>query len=345
MTLPNKLILVGMRYQEPEAIATLRKECNASITGSISVSLFIEDNEAGIIFNEDNEAGILTNINPLRPKAYAAYCRLPGIGTKCIGYVRNKDLGMLDFKENLLDRYVINAIQTNYIVIELRKHETTKVDTSGYVTATTQFNDAVAATNEIYFRNDLGIKSNTPIEKKEIKMNTNAMRDSFFREVKNVVIDIQSGKMGVTSKDGIATFANNQVSVNPLVDFGVKIPAFAMRVEVDKLTEGDIIINGDESTFFKARTEAGYEVVTLGGEVRQVGSVSNMFFGKNTVLAVKNMFGEGTNPMMMALMMGDGALGDNKNLMLAMAMSGGFGGASDMGGMNPMMMMMLLMNK
>lgn len=338
MTLPNKLILVGMRYQEPKAIGLLRKECNASITGSISVSLFIED----------NEAGILTNVNPLRPKAYAAYCRLPGIGTKCIGYVRNKDLSMLDFKANLLDRYVITAIQTNYIVIELKKSEIAKVDTSGYVNATTHFNDAVAATNEIYFRNNLGIKANTPIEKKETKMNTNAMRDSFFREVKNVVIDIQSGKMGVTSKDGIATFANNQVSVNPIVDFGVKIPAFAMRVEVDKLTEGDIIINGDESTFFKARTEAGYEVVTLGGEVRQVGSVSNMFFGKNTVLAVKNMFGEGTNPMMMALLMGDegfgGKGGDNKNLMLAMAMSGGFGGASDMGGMNPMMMM-LLMNK
>ncbi len=340
MTLPNKLILVGMKYQEPEAITTLRKECNASITGSISVSLFIED----------NEAGILTNVNPLRPKAYAAYCRLPGIGTKCIGYVRNKDLSMLDFKANLLDRYVITAIQTNYIVIELRKSEIAKVDTSGYVNATTHFNDAVAATNEIYFRNNLGINANTPIEKKEIKMNTNAMRDSFFREVKNVVIDIQSGKLGVTSKDGIATFANNQVSVNPIVDFGIKIPAFAMRVEVTNLAEGDIIISGDESTFFKSKTESGYEVVTLSGEVRQVGSVSNMFFGKNTVLAVKNMFGEGTNPMMMAMLMGDGFgsgdKGDNKNMMLMMmAMSGGMGGSADnsgMGGMNPMMLAMLM---
>lgn len=336
MKLPNKLIVVGMRFQNTDVIAAFRKAYNSSIAGSMKVRLIVVDNEEGIkVPGYDKKV------------AYSVYCTVPGYGTQKIGYIRNKDLTLLDFCiGGYVNNYVITAAQANYLVLEPVKTEKAQylhTDIPVYYEGM-----VIKSTNPCSEEPIFNTTNNEQTEKKETKMNTNSMRDSFFREVKNVVIDIQSGKMGVTSKDGIATFANGSVNVNPLVDFGVKIPAFAMRVELTALKEGDIIVNGDESTFFKALTDNGYEVVTLAGEVRQVGSVSNMFFGKNTVLAVKNMFGEGTNPMMMALLMGDEGFGgkgsDNKNLMLAMAMSGGMGGGADMGGMNPMMMM-LLMNK
>jgi hypothetical protein len=336
--LPNKLIVVGMRYTDPKHQRAFNTEYARKKAGKLLVTLSLEGNESGV---RDLDG---------RVKAYAVYCNLPETGSIKLGYIRNKDLPALSFHRPTVTGYVVTGVQANYLVLTQEAQDS--VDDLRLVSG----NNPCKAT--LYEYGDFNYLGNTQTtntsniskQPKETKMNTASLKDSFFREVKNVVIDIQSGKLGVTSKDGIATFADNQVSVNPIVDFGIKIPAFAMRVEVTNLAEGDIIISGDESTFFKSKTENGYEVVTLSGEVRQVGSVSNMFFGKNTVLAVKNMFGEGTNPMMMAMLMGDGFgsgdKGDNKNMMLMMmAMSGGMGGAADntgMGGMNPMMLAMLM---
>lgn len=336
--LPNKLIVVGMRYTDPKHQRAFNAEYALKKAGKLLVTLSLEDNESGI---RDLDG---------RVKAYAVYCNLPETGSIKLGYIRNKDLPALSFHRPTITGYVVTGVQANYLVLIQEAQES--VDDLRLVSGNNPCKALLDEYGDFY---PLGNTQNTNTsniseQPKESKMNTASLKDSFFREVKNVVIDIQSGKLGVTSKDGIATFANNQVSVNPIVDFGIKIPAFAMRVEVTNLAEGDIIISGDESTFFKSKTESGYEVVTLSGEVRQVGSVSNMFFGKNTVLAVKNMFGEGTNPMMMAMLMGDGFgsgdKGDNKNMMLMMmAMSGGMGGSADnigMGGMNPMMLAMLM---
>ncbi len=114
-----------------------------------------------------------------------------------------------------------------------------------------------------------------------------------------------------------------------------------MRTAVDKLVAGDIIVNGDQAQFFvEAVKEGGYKVMSTSGEVSTVGNVKNLFFGANTVLAVKNMFeGSGMNPMMMALMMGDGKM-DTKTLMLMSMMGGGA-----MGEMNPMMLMLMMGDK
>jgi len=182
--------------------------------------------------------------------------------------------------------------------------------------------------------------------KDENKMfNTNSMRDSFFREVKNVAIDIQSGKFGVVTTDGISVYdaANGGVSVNPITDFGVKVPAFAMRVAITDLKAGDIIVGGSEPSFFvELLKEGGYVVTTMSGERRTVGSVTNMFFGKNTVLAVKNMFGEGVNPMMMALMMGDDKKGEGFD-MKTFALMSMMGQNAGNGGMDSNMLMMMMM--
>ena len=254
-----------------------------------------------------------------------------------VGYIRNADLPGA-FSNMVLScgwKYTLQSVQANYWVLKGKPPAltfTTAQNATGIIAAT-----PTADTANYTFINS------TKDEKKMI--NTNSMRDSFFREVKNVAIDIQSGKFGVLSNDGISVYTDGGVSVNPIADFGVKVPAFAMRVAVGDLKAGDIIINGAESTFFKqALKEGGYEVVTLSGEVRQVGSVTNMFFGKNTVLAVKNMFGEGTNPMMMAMMMGDSKEGFDMKTFALMSMMGNSGNKE--GGMDQnMLMMMMLMGK
>ena len=298
-----------MRFQNSEAVSQIIDTVKRGHTPRVTLK------------REENSAGV---------DGYAvAVCVL---GEK-VGYVRNSDLPGL-FKavesgERLSDVYKVITVRTNYWVLqkgelEVASNRTTipTVDLPHYSTITET-------------------SSNTKGNKMNI--NTNSMRDSFFREVKNVAIDIQSGKFGVVSADGISVYVNGGVSVNPIADMGVKIPAYAMRISIDSLTEGDIILNGNDASFFRAKTENGYEVVTLAGEVKQVGQVSNMFFGKNTVLAVKNMFGEGAgmNPLMLAMLMGEDK-SDNKNLMLAMAMSGGMGNLEGMSGMNPLMLMMLM---
>lgn len=174
--------------------------------------------------------------------------------------------------------------------------------------------------------------------KEDSKMNTNNLRDSIFKEVSNVAIDIQSGKLGVITPEGLAVYNSGSVDVNPLTELSVKLPAFAMRVKVEDLKEGDILINGTSISFFKAKTEKGYETIDTKGTVDTVGAVNNLFFGKNTVMAVRNMFsGTGMNPLMLALMLGDNKGFDAKTFAL-MSMMGNTTGDS-----NQMLMMALLL--
>jgi len=298
-----KLVAVGMRYQKNIEHLLKNLKDPACIK---EVKLQVEANDSGV-----------------DGKAVAVYYS----GVK-IAYIRNTDImAAINWLNTINNECVaVTKVTPNYLIVET-------------FTKQLNINDIIYHKPNTTILNSTGTISTV----KEPKMNTNSMRDSFFREVKNVAIDIQSGKFGVISQDGISVYDSGTVNVNPIQELGVKVPAFAVRVAVDQLAEGDIILSGNDATFFKQKTEQGYEVVTLAGEVKQVGQVSNMFFGKNTVLAVKNMFGNGgaMNPMMLAMFMSDDfAKGDNKNLMLAMAMSGGFGGASE--GMNPLMLAMLM---
>ena len=319
-----KLVAVGMRYQKNIEHLLKNLKDPACIK---DVKLQVEANDSGV-----------------DGKAVAVY-----YSAVKIAYIRNTDImAAINWLNTINNEYVaVTKVTPNYLIVETftkqlnindiiycKPNSISNPAVSNSTIANNVSNITIAATN----------CANTTISTvKEPKMNTNSMRDSFFREVKNVAIDIQSGKFGVISQDGISVYDAGMVNVNPIQELGVKVPAFAVRVAVDQLAEGDIILSGNDATFFKQKTEQGYEVVTLAGEVKQVGQVSNMFFGKNTVLAVKNMFGNGgaMNPMMLAMFMSDDfAKGDNKNLMLAMAMSGGFGGASE--GMNPLMLAMLM---
>jgi len=298
----NKLIAVGMRYQSMYAVKKAIDEYKKS--KRLVVQLGIENNSAGI-----------------DGKAVGVFYK----GER-VAFIRNKDLEiLLQDRYNLGDTWEVSGIWENYWII-------TKTN-SKVENPCNEISADNSATCNIKFTEEINTQ-------KEPKMNVSNMRDSFFREMKNVAIDFQSGKMGVTSAEGLSVYVDGGVSVNPITDFGIKIPAFAMRTAVADLKEGDIVVNGNDFSFFKALTENGYEVVSLNGEVKQVGNVANLFFGKNSVLAVKNMFnGSGMNPMMMAMMLGDGKEFDMKTFAM-MSMMGGNQMDSNMG-----MMMALAMSK
>lgn len=337
----EKLIVVGMRYHDPKLVKVV---VDAAKQQTVSVSLKLED-------NKEAPGG----------KALAVYYKQVRVG-----FVRNADLqGAL--ANNSWQRYVylIRSCATNYWILDGKPSASSGEGPSSYDDSIVnllvnvgnpcgEISSGITTTSPHWANSNYRgytkpqdtaanlQQANTNSTKDEKKMiNTNSMRDSFFREVKNVAIDIQSGKFGVISNDGISVYTDGGVSVNPITDFGVKVPAFAMRVAVSDLKAGDIIV-GNETTFFKqALKEGGYEVVTLNGEVRTVGTVTNMFFGKNSVLAVKNMFGEGTNPMMMAMMMGDNKEGFDMKTFALMSMMGN--SAGNAGGMDQNMLMMLML--
>lgn len=303
----HKLIAVGMRYRDAASVNKLKTDFKSSKSKNLPVQLILENNQSGV-------GGLAVKV------IYS--------GTH-VAYIRNADLSQLleavRSKSFKLDGYSITEVRENYLILQY------------------QFQNSAGSTHTAISMVSPEVNVEVNSTKKETKMNvSNSMRDAFFREVKNVAIDIQSGKFGVTSAEGISVYVDGGISVNPITDFGVKIPAYAMRVAVKDLKEGDIVINGNEASFFKKVTDNGYEVVALNGEVKQVGNVSNLFFGKNSVLAVKNLFGEGTNPLMLALMMGDNKDGgiDMKTFAL-MSMMGGSAGAGD----NNMMLMALMLSK
>lgn len=303
--------MVGMRFQSAKTIEKVIQTFKA--LGSLNLSL-----------------NLVYNSNGVNGKAVEVSWR-----NQVVGFIRNKDLPLTNESLHKYS-YIVTEMYSNYWVLRGEPIE-------GSINYCSEMVIKPTKTEENYRQEYEAKYTQEPTIKKETKMNISSnMRDSFFREVKNVALDFQTGKFGVTSSEGLSVYVDGGVSVNPITEFGIKVPAFALRVAVKDLKEGDIVVNGNDFSFFKGLTEKGYEVVSLNGEVKQVGNVANLFFGKNSVLAVKNMFGDGgaggMNPMMMAMMMGDGKDFDMKTLAM-MSMMGG--GQMD----SNMMMMFALMGK
>jgi hypothetical protein len=324
----EKLIVVGMRFCDASAV----KEVERLVAKGTSTNISLREE---------------ANVSGVGGRSLAVMYD----GTR-VGYVRNTDLPMaLNSHRNYL--YKIRKCNANYWILDCTLANIAAAGVTsipaGYSTDTSRVRDQTvmdSVTSGIGWRNNPYPNENNAKDEKKM-INTNSMRDSFFREVKNVAIDIQSGKFGVVTNEGISVYTDGGVSVNPITDFGVKVPAFAMRVAINDLKAGDIIVGGSEPTFFAGLfKDGGYEVVTMNGEHKVIGTVTNMFFGKNTVLAVKNMFGEGVNPMMMALMMGDDKKGEGFDMKTFALMSMMGNTAGKEGGMDSnMLMMMMLMGK
>lgn len=76
----------------------------------------------------------------------------------------------------------------------------------------------------------------------------NKFMDRLFRKADGVVWDLMSGKVGIQTKDGIATIDGEgedaTVNINLIDQFGMSIPAFAQSTPVDGVKAGDIIYFG-----------------------------------------------------------------------------------------------------
>ena len=318
--LPKKLIVVGMRFQKGA------KELLHKVTSLPNSDITLQREP-----NDKASKGI----------AVAAY-----LGNARIGYVREADLDSVrnalavpDNVDTIRRGYSLTKIYDNYLVLEL----TTFVKNFSQEYAGTFIKNPCAEISLPGYKDECSIKNPEDNQiKKEIKMNVGQnLRNSFFREITNLVIDLQTNKLAVKTADGIISYDKGTATVNPITDFGIAVPAFAIRTEVSALVAGDLIVTDNETVFFNKKTETGFEVVTTTGEVKQLTNVANMFFGKNTVMAVKNMFGDtsGMNPLMLAMLMGDGKTTggkiDAKTFMLMSMM----GNAKDM---NPLMFALLL---
>ena len=76
----------------------------------------------------------------------------------------------------------------------------------------------------------------------------NKFMDRLFRKADGVVWDLMSGRVGIATKDGIATLEGEgedaQININLLDQFGMGIPAFAQSTPIDAVKAGDIIFFG-----------------------------------------------------------------------------------------------------
>lgn len=341
LQLKDKLIVVGMKYQGKDAENALVKLRLPGVTTTKEVALELEQN---------NNAPFNVGIRVI----YEG---------KHIGYVRNLDIpssvnlslwdkfGMTKYVPiRLPNKYKVTTVNNNYLVIVENKNYTFDADhnTDALRYAADKIssltlpveNNWVTETYEFFGLKDP--KSFNSNKSEETKMNTSFMKDNFFREVTNAAIDIQSGKFGIFVKEGIAVFntEDKTISVNPIVDMGIRVPAFAMRVNVSDIKVGDIVFTEDEASFLQEINEKGtMTLVSPSGEVKTTSAVKNLFFGNNTVMAIKNFFGSDTNNMLMMAMM----MGDKKDFdMKTFAMMSMLGGQPNSQGINPLMFALMM---
>ena len=196
--------------------------------------------------------------------------------------------------------------------------------------------------------------TNQPI--KEIPMYNVSTIDNltskYFSRVAGVVIDLQTGKLGIKTADGVVTLVESTCELQPIAAFSMPIPAYAIRTPMEQITEGDIILHDNMKSPVFVLMVDGERVLAITPEGMNVEftPVRNSLFGSTGVMAVRNMFaangGAGLNSLMPLLLMkemGGSSLGDDK-LGLFLAMQGGglnFGGntGDGMAGMLPLLLM------
>lgn len=193
---------------------------------------------------------------------------------------------------------------------------------------------------------------------KDMKSKMATAMSAMIQPIENVSYDLQTGSTGIKTGTGIVTFDGEELSKNPLDFFSMSIPAFAMLTPVDQVKAGDILVSEKKAYgFIQEITESG-SLRTLnvqGHSSRFVPTKVNMMGISRGVTIVKsfgNLFGtpEGgaaggfdiNSLMMMSMLSGEGSSKFEDMLPLLM-LSGGMGGQS--GGMNPLMLMMLMGDK
>jgi hypothetical protein len=199
--------------------------------------------------------------------------------------------------------------------------------------------------------------------------NGDKLMNRFFRRVDGVVWDLMSGKVGVRSKDGIATLDLSapdtpQVVINLFDQFGMELPAFAQSTPVDSVAVGDLIygasgvlgwvVEKKEKSFRLLKLDGTHtswsppkvQMLGLDSGVMVLRSLINMLPGGSAGL------GQMQNALLPLLMMSEGGNGlDLGNMLPVLLMSqmnptgDASTGGNNMGQMLQTMMMMQLLQK
>lgn len=151
------------------------------------------------------------------------------------------------------------------------------------------------------------------------------MLDNMFRKVDNVIMDISTGSLGMKVEGSAYTFNDNKLKENPIKAFSMPFPAFAMSTPLDQVKVGDMIVNKQGKAtgwITEMLLDGGYKVQNAEGAVINFSPVTNTFMGGESVMVIKNMFGDET-------------FGGIQGPLMAMQM---FGGGKDMEGMFKLLM-------
>ena len=189
-------------------------------------------------------------------------------------------------------------------------------------------------------------------------MTTNSLGNKFmnrmFRKVGGLVWELTTGKLGISTDQGIYTLQidgeNCNIAVNPFDSFGIDVPAFGMATTFDKVEIGDIVVGDTQILgWVIAKKESSLVLLDKTGMRKQYNppKVQVLGSGMGDVLVVKNLFatagGEAgaagiQSALLPLLMLGDGDV-DFDKIMPFLLMSGqtGQGGQA----MNPLMLMMM----
>lgn len=370
----QELIVVGMRYNPCYARSNIKNSAKLYLvlependTNTKAIAVHYISSGSYIEFSKDTRIGYIRDLdlgkvpriqfnNGVHLCYYEVdricpnYLRIvkrnqhgkPNIASS--NYITTRNMPRVDSISELVKNPIATSTSTNMNILKDWAIGTGTITGEMLSNGTIQYTNHTAATNVL---NAEPKQSKLNQGKQMNSMNSNSMMQSMFRKLDNVALDMQTGKLGVKTPTGIVVATDDGVSVNPITEMGFTIPAFAMRVPVDQLQRGDILIGASQPSFFREGSKVGYLTTTLDGVFQETGIVSNMLFGKNTVLAVKNLFGDndqegGMNPMFMMAMMGDdkgdGSGFDFKKMMMMQMMMGQSGGGAK--GMNPIMMAM-----
>jgi hypothetical protein len=183
-----------------------------------------------------------------------------------------------------------------------------------------------------------------------------------FRQVGGVVWDLTSGKTGVRTNDGIATFSIvttgegkdkvevPQVSINLFEDFGIDIPAFASNVALKDVKPGDLLVGASAVLGWVVKANAAsinyqsfdghnktysppkVEILGAGGDVQIVRNMGDLLGGN------QEGFANSLLPLvLLSKESGNGSLLEGKlPLLLMMGQSGNSAG---LGGLTQVLMM------
>lgn len=186
-----------------------------------------------------------------------------------------------------------------------------------------------------------------------------------FRKADGVVWDLMTGKVGISTKEGIATLVGEgedaQIEINMIEQFGMEVPAFAQSTPIESVNVGDVIyfgatekpgwvigkkVSGGSAAKAKSRTApavAAEEGKTVGFQLMKVDGqrtswtppkVSMLGMGDAGVMVLRSLL-----TMLPNGSQGLNGIQNNIGMMMQMQLMSGGDTKLDLEGMLPLMLM------